>query len=248
MKYKNKLIQLVTLTVAVSVITFCINMFLGTKCTINSEQVEVDETLEAHITTEENIKDVIEEVHVSVESNNRQILNSHETFGTIANMFYTIDITYANIEDNSYIGNTATEKDYSGIIRFSLSDLANENIEEKPVVGNTYIVEASPMIDITNGNDYPSLTVVGFIEASEDDIQELENIKSTVSNYQRKLIDYNTLSLDDIITDANESYATWTQVEIVKYIELISNMGYTEDSNIRSLVSLREDIVNTYSN
>lgn len=169
-----------------------------------------------------------------------------ETFGTLEKLHYIIDITYVNSDDNTYRGNTSTDNGYSGIIEFKLSETALNKTNMSIELGNTYNVDASPMIE-TNTDGLPLITVTNIEMASNDDIDSLEDIRKAISSYTRKRIEYNSMSLDNIIIDANSSYATWTQDEIKDYIDFINSKGYTASNDIKSLVCLREDIKEIYS-
>lgn len=168
------------------------------------------------------------------------------TFGTLEKLQFTVDIVSYNVDNNSYLGNTATEKGYSGILEIKFSESLNNTDYIKIEIGNTYIIEASPMME-TNKQGFPLVTATNIDLATEYDISKLEEIKQLVSTFKRKSIEYRSMKLDDIINDANISYATWTQDEIMEYIELIKEKGYTDTSDVKSYVCLREDIKSTYS-
>lgn len=203
----------------------------------------------------ENIENSIESKVVETSGENSKTLEQtevdtsevkEETFGTLDKLTFIIDVTLVDIDNNTFRGNTSTDKGYSGIIEFVLSDNALENLSIDIKQGNTYVVEASPMIE-TVTSDLPLITVTSLSVATEDDINKLEEIRGTVSTFKRKLIEYNSMSLEEIINDANTSYATWTQDEIKEYIKLIEDKGYTDEANYKSYVCVRESISEVYS-
>lgn len=220
-------------------------ILLGIKGNISNSSNESYENIEKDIesevieTSEENSKSLEQ-----IESNTSEV--EEETFGTLDKLTFIIDVTLVDIDNNTFKGNTSTDNGYSGIIEFKLSDNALENLSIDIKQGNTYVVEASPMIE-TGTNDLPIITVTSLSVATEDDINKLEEIRGTVSTFKRKLIEYNSMSLEEIINDANTSYATWTQDEIKEYIKLIEDKGYTDKTKEKSYVCLRESISEVYS-
>lgn len=220
-------------------------ILLGIKRNISNSDNESYENIENNIesevieTSEENSKSL-----EKIESDTSEV--EEETFGTLDKLTFIIDVTLVDIDNNTFKGNTSTDNGYSGIIEFKLSDNALENLSIDIKQGNTYVVEASPMIE-TGTNDLPLITVTSLSVATEDDINKLEEIRGTVSTFKRKLIEYNSMSLEEIINDANTSYATWTQDEIKEYIKLIEDKGYTDKTKDKSYVCLRESISEVYS-
>lgn len=220
-------------------------ILLGIKRNISNNDNESYESTENNIesvvieSSEENSKSL-----EKIESDTSEV--EEETFGTLDKLTFIIDVTLVDIDNNTFKGNTSTDNGYSGIIEFKLSDNALENLSIDIKQGNTYVVEASPMIE-TGTNDLPLITVTSLSVATEDDINKLEEIRGTVSTFKRKLIEYNSMSLEEIINDANTSYATWTQDEIKEYIKLIEDKGYTDKTKDKSYVCLRESISEVYS-
>lgn len=220
-------------------------ILLGIKRNISNNDNESYESTENNIesgvieSSEENSKSL-----EKIESDTSEV--EEETFGTLDKLTFIIDVTLVDNSNNTFKGNTSTDNGYSGIIEFKLSDNALENICIEIEQGNTYVVEASPMIE-TGTNDLPLITVTSLSVATEDDINKLEEIRGTVSTFKRKLIEYNSMSLEEIINDANTSYATWTQDEIKEYIKLIEDKGYTDKTKDKSYVCLRESISEVYS-
>lgn len=178
----------------------------------------------------------------NTEYTERNLYDSTETdrTETLDNLFYTIDIT--NAANGKILGNTSSDDGYCGRIEIQLSD--NDNT--KVVQGKTYVVEASPMIG-TSDNGIPILAVININKASDKDIKKLDKIRKTVSTFNRKMIDYNNMELDDIIEDANNSYATWTQDQITEFNKFIKSLGYSEKNNKKSYVCTRDKIKETYN-
>lgn len=220
-------------------------ILLGIKGNISNSSNESYENIEKDIESE-NIETSEKDLKSMEEAESTTSEVEEETFGTLDKLTFIIDVTLVDNSNNTFKGNTSTDNGYSGIIEFKLSDNALENICIEIEQGNTYVVEASPMIE-TGTDDLPLITVTNLSLATEDDINKLEEIRGTVSTFKRKLIEYNSMSLEEIIRDANISYATWTQDEIKEYIKLIEDKGYTDESKEKSYVCLRESISEVYS-
>lgn len=243
MKKSEIIVDVLIKVLAILIILYFI--LLGIKRNISNNDNESYENIESNIesetieASEENPKSL-----EKTESNTSEV--EEETFGTLEKITFIIDVTLADIANNTFKGNTSTDNGYSGIIEFKLSSNALENINTEIKQGNTYVVEASPMIE-TGTDDLPLITVTSYCLATEDDINKLEEIRGTVSTFKRKLIEYNSMSLEEVIRDANTSYATWTQDEIKEYIKLIEDKGYTDKTKEKSYVCLRESISEVYS-
>ena len=233
------LIKILALLLVLYFILLCI------KGTLYSNSDNAYESTESII---ENIDSVAtrEKVDTMTDSDDITSEDTEETFGTLDKLHYIIDVTYVNSDDNTYKGNTSTRDGYSGIIEFRLSDTALDKISIDIEIGNTYTVDASPMIE-TSTDNLPYITVTNIEVASSDDIDNLEDIRKEVSTYTRKRIEYNSMTLNEIVIDANSSYATWTQDEIKDYISFIDSKGYTDSNDEKSLVCLRDDISKIYN-
>lgn len=170
-----------------------------------------------------------------------------ESFGTLDNLEFIIDVTSVDVYSNTYCGNTATKDGYSGILKFRFSETLVDTISETIYSGRTYIINTSPMMEV-DSNGLPIVTATSIKLATDEDINKLEYIKSEVSTFKRKVIEYRSMPLKDIIEDANSSYATWTQDEIKEYLELLEKEGYTDDMEYKSYVCLRGDISRVYAN
>lgn len=176
-----------------------------------------------------------------------------ETFGTLDTLKFTVDVTDTKAEANVYVGNTSTNSSYSGTVKFKFSDRALKALTINITKGNTYVLTTSPMIETETINinnktiEYPVLTVVNYRKANKKDINKLEKIRNKVSNYARCSLDFDSLSLDDLIELGNKNYATWTQKEIKRFKRILKNRGYTEhNSDKKSYVKLRRDLDGSY--
>lgn len=168
-----------------------------------------------------------------------------ESFGTLDNLEFIIDVTSIDVYNNTYCGNTATKGGYSGIIRFKFSETMLDKLNISVYKGGTYIINTSPMMEVDSCG-LPLVTATDIRLATEADIINLECIKSEVSTFKRKAIEYSSMSLEDIIEDANSSYATWTQDEIKEYLKLLEEKGYTNDMEYKSSVYLRDSTKSVY--
>ena len=216
---KRTIIALIIVIIALIIVNICI-FFIGKHIQNNEQSTESAKVTSADDT----------------DSNSSETEDSENIVSTIDNLVYTIDIT--NIDsDNIAVGNTATLNGYCGRIEINEKD-------NKLEVGKTYVVEALPLIE-TADNGLPLINAVSVKEASNDDIVELESVRGEVSNYNKKMAEYKSMSVDDIINDANSSYATWTQSEITKFIEYLDKLK--KSSSTKCYVCTRENIVSTYS-
>lgn len=227
---KNVLIKIIFVLLFLYITLFCIRLSIPT---------EYDLTVGYNYKYAED--EVLEKIDVA------SYEEDTETFGTLENISFTVDITVADNMSNSYVGNTATVSGYSGIIEFKLSDVLKEINSTSIEVGNTYVIEVSPMME-TNRSGFPLVTATNISLATAADIVKLEETKQDVSTFRRKSIEYSSMDLTDIINDANISYATWTNDEIKEYCELIRKKGYTDSYENKSYVCIREDIRKTYGN
>ena len=139
---------------------------------------------------------------------------------------------------------TSTSDGYSGIIEIYLAEELIEKAAETIEVGKTYIFTVQPMMTMSIP---PQTTAVDFVEASQEDIQYLEEIRKTISNFKDCMESYQNMSLEEIIGDANFNYALWTQEEITEFIEFIGEKGYTDDSEVKSYVATRENLSGSIS-
>ncbi len=155
-------------------------------------------------------------------------------------MTFIVDITDNLIaESGKVIGNTTTAENYSGIIEIYLDTPLLEKARTDIQAGKTYLFSVTPMMTMSIP---PQVTALDYTPATEEDIASLEEIRKNVSNFQDCMTAYETMSLDQMIQDANFNYALWTQEEIVKFQEFIKEKGYTEDSEVKSYVQTREEL------
>lgn len=154
--------------------------------------------------------------------------------GTLENLEFIVDVTSINIgeEDNktyTVIGNTATEKSYSGEIWIMTNDITNIK------VGNTYIFVVEPLMTMSVP---PKVRAISYTEATRESINELHEYRGIISNFYDRMREYSNMELDDIIIDSNIQYTTWTNQEILKFRDFINKKGYTDDREIKSIVKI----------
>lgn len=160
--------------------------------------------------------------------------NNEGNTGTLENLEFIVDITSINIgEENSktytVIGNTATEKSYSGEIWIMTNDITNIK------VGNTYIFVVEPLMTMSVP---PKVRAISYTEATRESINELHEYRDIVSNFSDRMREYSNMELNDIIIDSNIQYTTWTNQEILKFRDFIDKKGYTDDREIKSIVKI----------
>lgn len=153
---------------------------------------------------------------------------------------FIVDIT-DNLAAGSkqVVGNTAAYEGYCGIIELNLDDNLAKRAESEIQPGKTYVFTVKPMMTMSIP---PQMPAIDFAPASEEDIRELEEIRKTISNYDECMESYETMPLAEIIQDANQNYALWTQEEITEYVEFITEKGYTDDAGVKSYVKIRAEL------
>ncbi len=153
---------------------------------------------------------------------------------------FVVDVTDNLIaQNNIIIGNAAAVHGYCGIMEFHLDDALAKTALEEIKVGHTYLFTIPPMMTMSLP---PQVTLLEYEEASERDIQAAEEIRAQVSGFKDAMIAYESMSLEQIIDDANFSYALWTQEEIREYQKFLAEKGYTEGSTPISYVKVREEL------
>ena len=152
---------------------------------------------------------------------------------------FIVDITDNLTEtENLIIGNTANAEAYSGEIAIHLEASLLEKSNEIQV-GNTYVFTVTPMMTMSIP---PQVSAIDFAPASEADLETLENVRGEISNFKECMERYQSMSLEDIIADANLNYPIWTQDEIAEYNAFLIEKGYTEDGNLKSYVKPRSEL------
>jgi hypothetical protein len=202
-----------------------------------TEESEVESTI-----TEEETTETEPETIQIVEEVTEEISEQDETsFGTLENLTYTVDLTDIFPDDyNVLVGNTSTLQGYSGIIVINISDYLSYKLESIELEkGKTYVVTTSPMI---SRSIPPQVTAIDIVEATDSEIDILEKTREIVSNYDDCMSKYADMSLDDIISDSNSNYATWTQQQIYEFKEYLTEKGYTDDYELHSYVELRPNL------
>lgn len=153
---------------------------------------------------------------------------------------YIVDIV--SIDNNIAYGDTATLNGISGRIMIDLSEVNNQIS-----VNNTYVITVKSLIKISN---IPIVTAVKIDEASEEQVNELDNYRKNISNYNECLLKYNNMDIDSIVDDANRQYVYWTQNERKAFLKYIKSLGYnaSTDRIIKIIVynnieSISKDII-----
>ncbi len=164
-----------------------------------------------------------------------------EEMSSAETISFIVDVTDNLItESNTVIGNAAaTAENYIGIMEIHLDDALAERAKNEIETGKTYLFTIGPAMTMSIP---PQVTALDFAPATDEDLARLEEVRAELSNFQDCMTSYESMSLEQIIQDANLNYALWTQEEIKEFIEFITQKGYTEDSEVKSYVNLREDL------
>lgn len=243
--YKKRNIIIFFVTLVILVVFFIIyEQSIGKE---TNKQLQANKEQETEKATEIESTEITEENDIletesdteTVEVIETDTSEQEETYGTLENMEFIVDVTDIVKEDGTQemiVGNTATYKSYSGKIELH----ATESIDTSTIeVGKTYVFTTTPMMTMSLP---PQVTAIKVVEATEEDIETLEKIKEKVSTYAESMLKYKDMELDEIISDANHSYGTWTQEQIKQYIEFIEEKGYSEENKIKSIAKLRDTV------
>ena len=153
---------------------------------------------------------------------------------------FTVDVTDNLADENGMIiGNTSSAEGYCGIVEIHMDEALLQRAAEEIQTGKTYVFTVKPMMTMSIP---PQIIATDFALATEEEINRLEEVRKTISNYKDCMETYKTMSLEEIIQDANFSYALWTQEEIGEFLEFIAEKGYTDDSDIKCYVKQRADL------
>ena len=177
-----------------------------------------------------NIQEIIE-VKLKVEEVTESV--NIEKTGTLDNITFIADVIDVNkMEDGGYlvIGNTATEKNYSGKIHIIVKQIDDIELDKT----YTFIVE--PLMSMSTP---PVVTEVIHSESTDNDIRNLHEYRKLISNYNSKIFEYKDMNLYDIIEDSNKNYYTWTNDEISQFKRYLEDLGYDETFEIQPIVDIR---------
>lgn len=230
------IIMVIALTICLAV--QCVNIVAERE--INNDTVVSSNTVSSNIVknkeTEEIKKDVNNLLVADIKNKNDNSTDE-ESYGTNDNIYFIATVTDILTDDKQSVikCNTATENGYSGILEISCEDDENKGID----IGNTYKFEVGPMMTMSIP---PRVIMVKYENASEKDIETLNNNKVNISNYVESMLNYQNMSLDDIIADSNIQYAIWTDEEIEEFQAFISGLGYNSDYEKESLVKTSEQM------
>lgn len=230
------------LIIIISMIILCLTSYKNETNTYNIgddiQQLKTDESID----NQKELEVIIDKTVINeVETTDNNIIyteeldrNNEGNTGTLENLEFIVDVTSINIgNENSktytVIGNTATEKSYSGEIWIMTNDITNIK------VGNTYIFVVEPLMTMS---EPPKVIAIRYTEATRESINELHEYRGIVSNFSDRMREYNNMELDDIIIDSNIQYTTWTNQEILKFRDFINKKGYTDDREVKSIVKI----------
>lgn len=149
------------------------------------------------------------------------------------------DVVEAADDVITVIGNTAEKEGYSGIIELNVPSALPQQAELTLEAGKSYVFTVKTMMTMSIP---PQMPVTAVREAGQEDIDALEAVKSEISNYAERRAEYEKMELSDIIEDANWNYPLWTQEEIKEYQDFLKEKGYTENSEKKSYVNIREEL------
>lgn len=194
---------------------------------IEDTRIEDTETIEKFININEN------ESEQQLVNEYTQSTNYNKT-GTLDNLEFIIDVTSFKISDSDkgtyiIVGNTASEKLYSGEIEVVTNDISGIELFK------TYKFTVEPLMSMT---EIPRITYIRHQEASEYDIIQLHKYREKISTYKECMLKYENMELDDIIIDSNNKYVIWTNTQISEFITFLYKKGYTDDYNLKSIVKI----------
>lgn len=141
---------------------------------------------------------------------------------------YIVDVLY--ITDDVISGDTASIDGYSGKILIDTNNLNNKNEIE---TNTTYYVKAETLIEM---GTLPKIKAISITKASNEQIDELDEYRSKISNYAECKLNYENMDINEIIEDANENYVYWTQKERNEFISFINNSDNKDE--ITSLLKI----------
>jgi Na+-translocating ferredoxin:NAD+ oxidoreductase RnfG subunit len=144
-----------------------------------------------------------------------------------------------NNEQSEVYGITSSSNGYSGLIRIIAK--SKNNIERY----NTYVFTTDTIMKI---GDIPEVNCISFVEATEEEKEELELNKENASNFPECMLRYESMDLSDIVATANNEYYRWTDEQILKYQNMIEKLGYTEDYEVKSTVKTIEQLKEIVTN
>lgn len=224
MSIKQRLLQIISIICVLTAIVFLgIQHNTEVEITKNNNQADISKKVnklynELSITNKE------------LNKSKEELLEKHKVYdGTLDTLKFTTIVNEVYTVDNkTYIkGITADEHLYSGLILLKCNDIYNIQVY------NTYVFETEPVMLM---KDIPEVNVISIRDASIYDIRQLNKEREITSNYLEYELLYSNMTLDEIIKHANNNYYSWTDSDIDRYNELIEQLGYTDDFEVKSKV------------
>lgn len=235
MSIKQRLLQVISVACILTAI-----VFLGIE---HDTEVEIVEN-----NNQASISKTVNKLYNELSITNRELNVSKETLiekhkvydGTLDTLKFTTIVSEVYTVDNkTYIkGITADEHLYSGLILLKCNDIYNIQVY------NTYVFETEPVMLM---KDIPEVNVISIKDASIYDIRQLNKEREITSNYLECELLYSNMALDEIIKHANNNYYNWTDDDIDRYNELIEQLGYTDDFEVKSEVVKIDQLKNNGS-
>lgn len=235
MSIKQRLLQIISIICVLTAIVFLgIQHNTEVEITKNNNQADISKKVnklynELSITNKE------------LNKSKEELLEKHKVYdGTLDTLKFTTIVNEVYTVDNkTYIkGITADEHLYSGLILLKCNDIYNIQVY------NTYVFETEPVMLM---KDIPEVNVISIRDASIYDIRQLNKEREITSNYLEYELLYSNMTLDEIIKHANNNYYSWTDSDIDRYNELIEQLGYTDDFEVKSKVVKIDQLKNNGS-
>lgn len=186
-----------------------------------------DDTIYTESTVEESYREETLTEEVTVD----ETVDNNKT-GTLDNIKFIVDVTsILQHTDNTFliIGNTATEKYYSGEIHIVCNSV------EDLIINETFTFIVEPLMSMSKPT---VVTAVTYNKSDIEDINELHKCREIVSTYKENLLLYKNMELLDIIKHSNDNYYTWTNAEIEQFIGYITDLGYDDTFQLKSEVKI----------
>lgn len=229
---KQKIMALMMMLSVGLMLTAC-----GTKESTDAPQTQEETTAETETAAPETEEEETEETEITEEETTA---DETEVAAAPEIIQFTVDVTDNFAADGGrIIGNTSSEQSYSGIVELNVDDALRQKAADEIEVGKTYVFTVEPMMTMSIP---PQVLATDFAPATEEDIQQLEEVREKISNFKDCMESYQSMSLEEIIQDANFNYALWTQEEIAEFLTFIEEKGYSDDSDITCFVKQRADL------
>lgn len=190
---------------------------------------DLEDTTEA-LNTETETEEITNEVETDaneVEISTTEKVEETEYHGTLDTVEFIVDTTevYKNNETQltNVIGDTATLDNYSGVINIQVSDAVEDASGLELKADKHYVFTVEPMM---TRSVPPIANAVSIRDATDDDLNKLENIREEVSNYAECMLRYEDMEEQEILNDYIYNIGRWTDDEVQDFYKYLEEHGY----------------------